>query len=334
MRTKVFGLCRYTSVLLGLLAVSLANAATIEAVAVGNTGNGNAFVGNGGGSLGAVSYEYRMGKYEVTAGQYTEFLNAVGASDVYGLYNASMAIWCGISRSGESGAYSYSVSSAYKERPVSCVSWGDAARFVNWLHNGQPTGSQGNGTTEDGAYYLNGATDASSLMSVSRKEGWKWALPTDSEWFKAGYHKNDGNTANYYAYSTSSDAAPGKAKGLAGFPNAIDDPGNYANYGGVYSGTRYVMVGELEDSSSPYGTFDQGGNVKEWTEGATSTARSALGGHYNSTSSYPLSKVKYAYAPTTEDSMTGFRVVSVPEPATLSLVALGGVRLMLRKRSR
>ena len=27
-------------------------------------------------------------------------------------------------------------------------------RFANWLHNGQPTGSQGPGTTETGAYAI------------------------------------------------------------------------------------------------------------------------------------------------------------------------------------
>ena len=42
--------------------------------------------------------------------------------------------------------------------PISYVTWGDAARFCNWLQNGQPTGSEGTGTTETGAYTLNGDT--------------------------------------------------------------------------------------------------------------------------------------------------------------------------------
>ena len=36
---------------------------------------------------GSVGYNYNIGKYEVTAGQYTEFLNAVARTDTYGLYN-------------------------------------------------------------------------------------------------------------------------------------------------------------------------------------------------------------------------------------------------------
>ncbi|MCX7066011.1 MAG: hypothetical protein NT024_15930 [Proteobacteria bacterium] len=39
---------------------------------------------------GAVGYDYKMGKYEVTVAQYCEFLNAVADDDTYGLYNAYM----------------------------------------------------------------------------------------------------------------------------------------------------------------------------------------------------------------------------------------------------
>jgi hypothetical protein len=38
--------------------------------------------------------------------------------------------------------------------PVNYVSFYDALRFANWLHNGQPTGAQGNATTEGGAYTI------------------------------------------------------------------------------------------------------------------------------------------------------------------------------------
>ena len=35
-------------------------------------------------------HAYQIGKYEVTAGQYTEFLNAVAKADPNGLYNTTM----------------------------------------------------------------------------------------------------------------------------------------------------------------------------------------------------------------------------------------------------
>ena len=164
----------------GLIAVSVASAAQIETVTVGNPGNpgtlsGESVLGGFGPDriCGAVGYVYDIGRYEVTAGQYAAFLNAVAASDTYGLYNTNM--WesergCRIQRSGTPGGYTYSVASDWANRPVNYVSWGDAARFANWLHNGQPTGLQGVGTTEDGSYALGGAVDEEGLMAIARSD--------------------------------------------------------------------------------------------------------------------------------------------------------------------
>ncbi len=68
----------------------------IDTVPVGNPGNAGELSGSGAGGFGpdricgSVGYTYNVGKYEVTAGQYTEFLNAVARTDTYGLYNANM----------------------------------------------------------------------------------------------------------------------------------------------------------------------------------------------------------------------------------------------------
>jgi sulfatase modifying factor 1 len=246
----------------------------IDTVTIGNPGNGGELSGEGAGGYGpdricgAVDYTYNIGKFEVTAGQYTEFLNAVAADDTYGLYSVSM--WsndygCKIERTGSPGSYTYSVASDWAGRPVDYVSWGDAARFANWLHNGQPTGAQDLSTTEDGSYFLNGVTDWDGLLAVVREPDATWVIPSEDEWYKAAYHKNDGVTGNYWDYPTSSDTWPSN--------DLIDpDPGNNANFyidpddytiGNPYWRTE---VGEFENSDSPYGTFDQGGNVWEWNE--------------------------------------------------------------------
>ena len=84
-----------------LVAVMVASAAvahvvTIDLVPVGNPGNAGELSGASVGGFGpdricgAVNYSYQIGKYEVTAGQYTEFLNAKAKSDPYGLYNTYM----------------------------------------------------------------------------------------------------------------------------------------------------------------------------------------------------------------------------------------------------
>ncbi|HUU94516.1 MAG TPA: hypothetical protein VM487_02165, partial [Phycisphaerae bacterium] len=83
----------------------------------------------------------------------------------------SSARGCKIQRGGSSGSYTYSVASDWANRPVNFVSWGDAARFANWLTNGQPTGVQGLLTTENGSYYLNGVNTENGLAAVTRTPG-------------------------------------------------------------------------------------------------------------------------------------------------------------------
>ena len=81
----------------------------IEWVTVGDPGN--ACDPQSLGCFGAVSYEYQIGKYEVTNAQYAEFLNAVAATDANSLYNTNMgsaSAFGGISRSGTSGSFMYS----------------------------------------------------------------------------------------------------------------------------------------------------------------------------------------------------------------------------------
>ena len=80
------------------LFTTTSHAVTIDMVTVGNPGNAPdtevmTCCGSSTGTTGygSVGYRYRIGKYEVTAGQYTEFLNAVAKADPNGLYNTEMA---------------------------------------------------------------------------------------------------------------------------------------------------------------------------------------------------------------------------------------------------
>ncbi len=139
--------------------------ASLSFVTVGDPGN----VGdpNGGGTYGSVPYTYQMGKYDVTLAQYTAFLNAVARTDTYGLYNTHMSTdfsTQGIWQIGGPGSYSYSVTGSNPQAancPVFEATWFDAARFCNWLQNGQPTTHvENNTTTEAGAYTLSGDTSS------------------------------------------------------------------------------------------------------------------------------------------------------------------------------
>ena len=107
-------------------------------VPVGDVGN----VANDNG-LGSVNYAYNMGTYDVTAAQYTVFLNHVASTaDTYGLYNPGMVaggsgfnVGCGITQTPVGGGFTYSVTPGQENFPVNFVAWRDAARVANWLAN-------------------------------------------------------------------------------------------------------------------------------------------------------------------------------------------------------
>ncbi len=326
---KLMGVSLSSVAVLLLVLSGSAQAVTVSTVPVGNLGN----TADSTTGFGAVSYAYSIGTYEVTAEQYTAFLNAVAATDTYGLYNPGMAgePGAGIVRSGSPGSYTYSISdSNYNNRPVTHIKWGDAARFANWMHNGQPTGPQGAGTTEAGSYNLNGAVSDAALMLVTRQAAATWVIPTENEWYKAAYHKNDGDTGNYWLFPTQSNATPGR--------DLADASGNNANYygsgipypiDGIY---RTTVVGEFQNSDSAYSTFDQGGNVFEWNEAAISAGtRGFRGIGWGSGDGFNMSSgVYFDDVPNTVRGDLGFRLVNVvPEPSTVMMIATGLVGLLV-----
>ena len=346
--------------LLGSLAVP-AYAVTIDMVTVGNPGNANdPATGN---LYGGVNYSYQIGKYDVTIGQYTDFLNAVAATDTYSLYNASMATnlnVAGIAQNGSSGSYTYSViapsgttpagASSPVNRPITYVNWFDSARFANWMANGQPTGAQSSTTTENGAYNVNGATSgtapAKNVTNPNTSAAPTFFIPNENEWYKAAYYSPTLNSGSggYYTYATQSNTAPG---------NQIGGTANQANYaaGFVYSVTQsssYVDsqnyltdVGAFSGSGSFYGTFDQSGNVSQWNDldGTSGSFRGVRGGNWTYNNPFNLSSSKrFSNVPSLENSTIGFRLaspVAIPEPSTCASLLAGlacGGYLRFRRR--
>jgi formylglycine-generating enzyme required for sulfatase activity len=251
--------------------------------------------------FGAVGYTYRIAAHEVTNGQYAAFLNAKAASDPLGLYSTGMATAeGGITRSGSPGSYTYSAISGRENLPVNHVSYFDALRFANWLHNGQ-----GNGDTETGAYTLLGGTPTPSNPLLERNAAARVFLPTDAEWYKAAYY--DTQSRIYYDYPAGTDTLI-----------VCSDPtgaANTANCGGAAGG--FTGVGAYPGSPSPNGTFDQGGNVAEWTDmlAGIEENRPTRGGTAGSPADRLRGQVQEYEDPWYESGAIGFRVASLEEGA-------------------
>jgi sulfatase modifying factor 1 len=296
---------------------------TIDYATIGNPGNpGNAASSPAG--LGAVSDLFLMSTKEVTNAQYAEFLNAVGASNTNSVYNANMGsnVAGGIVQSGSPGSFTYAVKggtgpagSTYASMPVNFVSWYSAARFVNWLANGQQTGPAGTASMETGSYTLNNAISGNV---PTRNGGATVFLPSVNEWYKAAFYSGAGSV--YTTYQTNSNTAP---TGSLNFALA-----NQANFNNVAASA--TAVASYTATQSAYGLYDMMGNVTEYldTVNPSNAAQAArVGGNFTTLTSQltlvnATAPILYGGTGATVNNL-GFRVAAVPEPSTIALAGVG-----------
>ncbi|MFI0347811.1 MAG: formylglycine-generating enzyme family protein [Chthoniobacterales bacterium] len=308
----------------------------IELVTVGDAGNTADVTGYGG-----VNEDYTIGKYDVTASQYCAFLNAVAADDIYHLYHEKMGTdpaVASIQRSGVPTNYSYSI--IHNEAldrgslPITYVSYYSAMRFCNWLQNGQPTGAEGPETTETGAYTLNGTN-----VLVTVRENASWRLPTEDEWYKAAYYIGAGTNAGYWKYPTQENALPTTDT------NSTNPGANYFYQSpqGITPNINFQLpeadeisisgfpainhifltpAGAFAYAPGPYGTYDMGGNVFQWTSSRNSFLSSidhqketVRGGCWKLPSAYLMPAYsRMLLNPKDRSDYIGFRVIG-PKPA-------------------
>jgi sulfatase modifying factor 1 len=176
------------------------------------------------------------------------------------------------------------------------VTFYDSLRFVNWLNNGR-----GSGDTENGSYTI--TERGITLGNIMRNEDTDVVLSSEDEWYKAAYY--DSPARGYWDYPVGSDDPPD-----------CEEPSNFefkANCS--HSPLGLTDVASYVGSPSSQGTFDQGGNVAEWSE-PTSSSFSTRGGFFATQATGLKSSVRNTGGPTSASNVIGFRVVSIPEPGT------------------
>jgi sulfatase modifying factor 1 len=264
-------------------AAAFAQVKVPQTVVVGNPGNPADTTG-----YGTVDYAYRIGKYEVTNSEYCEFLNAVAKIDIYELYDGRMVGGFGsIIRSGFSGDYSYRVKAGGGNKPVGYVTWESCIRYVNWLSNGG-----GEGNTEIGSYTVNGGeVTPPEHAALAAGKTTKWVISSENEWYKAAYYdplKDD--TGGYWPYAIKGRFSPE-----------------------CNINTSSIMsVGSFPEAFSPYGTFDQNGNMWEYNESMNGNKVGLRGGSFfhNDHDAYLRSSARYDVLSAKWPNY-GFRVVAL-----------------------
>jgi sulfatase modifying factor 1 len=257
----------------------------INFVPIGNPGNAADTGGTEG--CGAVSYGYRIGKYEITNAQWNTFTAVAG-----------------VPTGNPSNAYDQSAYFTGAQQPTNMVSWYEAAQFCNYLTSGNKY---------SGAYKFDISGNFQSIDRVSSIStyGTTYVIPTEDEWYKAAYFKP--NASGYSLYANGTDTAP-----VAGVNS------NYNS-----SAPWNITNGTMEQN----GTFDMMGNVWEWNETLIGSDRGVRGGSYYLNFDFNLrSSIRNYGTPISELNGIGFRVASVPEPATICLLALGSLTLIRKKR--
>jgi hypothetical protein len=192
-----------------------ANPVVIDLVPVSDAGN----AADSTTGFGVVASEYAIARTSITIEQYVTFLNAVARADRHGLYDTSMSTdlaVAGIAWVGRPGCYSYSVMNndgSAAKRPITYVSWFEAARFANWMANDQPFGRQNSRTTENGGYNLakssGGKAVPRNAINADTRAVPTFFISTENEWYKAAYFTPDkGGSPRYFIYATQQDVAP------------------------------------------------------------------------------------------------------------------------------
>ena len=189
--------------------------------------------------IGEVEYFYRISKYPITNKIYNRYL----------LEN------------------NFTLVEQSNNFPVVNINFLDACVFCNWLTTG---------SNDDGTYKI-----VNSIPKLVSRNG--YYLPNENEWHKAAFFNP--SLEKYFLYATGSNEPPKQCNTFSLEKNLANYLYNYRtedsllkkNHDHTLNG-KLTPVGSFLNSFSPFGTYDQNGNVWEVVDTADEFIKCIKGG--------------------------------------------------------
>ena len=287
--------------------------------------------------IGRVDYVYRISKLEITTDQWLEYVN-IFSPRKGGRFFTNPAFW---------GAYPDPTYSGPGRRwapipgegmtPVAGISWQEAARYANWLHNDKGTDPSAiaTGAYDTSTWGVNPITG--QRTDGDKLPGAKFWIPSYDEWLKAVHYdpdKNGPGQEGYWLYPHSSDdvirsGLPGVGETSAGWRDPLAPWAEWQ-----------IPLGSYPDSTSPWGLLDASGGVTEMIDTWVRPILSREEKFFDGASAGSLSELQDradAWAgsrpPIFAHSGQGLRIASaVPSPGVGILLAPAFTFIVLRRR--
>ncbi len=307
------------------LAATLALATTTSAVpnyghdfvTIGNPGNPHTIPGvdhSGPRPIGAVDYEYRLTRTEVTGAQQNEFIQAYAPY----MQESDRQSWGDISYLGGT---TWELTPGLENR-VGMMSPRLWMRYCNWLHNDKAITPE---AFESGAYDTStfGRDEEGNLTDqMTRSEGARFWIPSLDEWVKGGYwdpNRFGEGEGGYWLYPNSSDE-----------PSLIDLPG--VQEGGTNTGTTIQHeVGYFPDVQTPWGLLDYSGGEFEVAERINNSSYLEMGSAWGGGSPTSDDRLGQRFS-TGASSPIGLRLASVVPAPGAGVFVVGGIGVISRRR--
>ncbi|MBX3402411.1 MAG: hypothetical protein KF699_03265 [Phycisphaeraceae bacterium] len=293
--------------------------------------------------VGAVNYEYRMARTEVTVSQWFEFVQAyapyytgpapgtsMGSSD-WVLTGQWIAPIAGSGQNGQPWQFTMDPAAA---NLATGTSWHFAARYANWLHNGK---AHEQWAFETGVYDTSTFTrnpDGTWNDQFTPAPGARFWLPTLDEWTKGMYydpHRYGEGQEGYWRYPFGRDTFA-----VPGYPEDGGETAAGLPYPPDFDAHWWTPVGAYPHITSPWGLLDGsgGGPSAEWTTSGDEWGRWAQGsGQFGGDTAYLYDQIDYLGMGGLSGGGGAFRLASaIPAPSSVLIFCLTVPLLERRKR--